>query len=182
VDASEGGLTVTTPTPSIPGAPTTTIYLASSWRNPYHSVVLAELRKRRCEVYDFKTDGHAMAWKDLDPELATDLTADRLQRVLQLPGSDRAFAADMNAMKWADACVLLLPCGLSAHLEAGWFAGKGKPVAVLAPELREPELMYKMFERNAVFRDGAVTPIFGLIDQVADYLSSAHLRNRTWDP
>jgi hypothetical protein len=49
--------------------------------------------------------------------------------------------------------VLQLPCGRSAHLEAGWFAGRGKPVIILLhdggddwldPGLVQPELMYKM--------------------------------------
>lgn len=69
-------------------------------------------------------------------------------------------------MKWADACVLLLPSGMSAHLEAGWFSGAGKPVAVLAPEIREPELMYKCFDD----RTGA-TPIFASIAEVIAHLA-----------
>lgn len=47
-------------------------------------------------------------------------------------------------MEWADACVLVLPSGRSAHLEAGWFAGKNKPVYVLTRDGEEPELMAKM--------------------------------------
>lgn len=50
----------------------------------------------------------------------------------------------MDGMEWADVCVLVLPCGRSAHLEAGWFAGKGKPVFVLTQDGEEPELMAKM--------------------------------------
>jgi hypothetical protein len=48
-------------------------------------------------------------------------------------------------MEWADTCVLLLPCGRSAHLEAGYFVGAGKELnIVLSNEKFEPELMYKM--------------------------------------
>ena len=46
---------------------------------------------------------------------------------------------------WADVCVLVLPCGRSAHTEAGWFAGKGLKTIVYMPEKQEPELMYKLF-------------------------------------
>lgn len=42
----------------------------------------------------------------------------------------------------ADCCVLLLPCGRSAHFEAGYFWGAGKPVHILLAERNEPELMY----------------------------------------
>ena len=49
-------------------------------------------------------------------------------------------------MQWADACVLVLPCGRSAHLELGWFVGQGKATCVLhkADDPIEPELMAKM--------------------------------------
>jgi hypothetical protein len=44
-------------------------------------------------------------------------------------------------MKRADTCVLVLPCGRSAHLEAGWFCGASKRCIVLLAEHNEPELM-----------------------------------------
>ena len=49
-------------------------------------------------------------------------------------------------MRWADTCVLVLPCGRSAHTEAGWMAGSGKHVIAYIPETVEPELMYKLFD------------------------------------
>ena len=52
----------------------------------------------------------------------------------------------MEALKAADTCVLVLPCGRSAHAEAGWMAGAGKRVIVYIPEMVEPELMYKLFD------------------------------------
>lgn len=50
-----------------------------------------------------------------------------------------------EAMETCNACVLVLPCGRSAHTEAGWFAGRGKKVIAYIPEQVEPELMYKLF-------------------------------------
>ena len=52
-----------------------------------------------------------------------------------------------EALEWADTCVLVLPCGRSAHTEAGWMAGAGKRVIAYIPEMVEPELMYKLFDR-----------------------------------
>ena len=46
-----------------------------------------------------------------------------------------------TTMLWADTCVLVLPCGRSAHAEEGWFAGKGLKTVVYIPEKQEPELM-----------------------------------------
>ena len=58
----------------------------------------------------------------------------------------RQFHNDIKAMEACDACVLVLPCGRSAHTEAGWFAGRGKKTVVYIPERLEPELMYKLFD------------------------------------
>ena len=43
--------------------------------------------------------------------------------------------------------MLVLPCGRSAHTKAGWMAGKGNEVIVYIPEMQEPELMYKLFDK-----------------------------------
>ena len=72
----------------------------------------------------------------------------------------RQFRNDIEAMEACDTCVLVLPCGRSAHTEAGWFAGRGKKTmvstnrpmvstnrpVVYIPERQEPELMYKLFD------------------------------------
>ena len=63
------------------------------------------------------------------------------------PLAERQFKADLDALEWADACVLVLPCGCSAHTEAGWMAGRGKKVVVYIPKMEEPELMYKLFDK-----------------------------------
>lgn len=145
------------------------IYLASSWRNTYQSESLVLLRAAGHEVYDFKNPepgNTGFGWKQCDPGLVDDLTVDRMRRVLAHPVACAGFKCDFDAMQWADVCVLLLPSGMSAHLEAGWFAGTGKPVAVLAPEIREPELMYKCFDTPRGF-----TPMFATVDEVV-----AHFR------
>ncbi len=125
------------------------LYLASSWRNLHQPQVLGQLRDAGHEVYDFRNPAPGntgFGWTQVDPLLKEDLTVERLRRALGHEVAQAGFDLDFDAMKWADACVLLLPCGMSAHLEAGWFAGAGKPVVVLAPEIREPELMYKCFD------------------------------------
>ena len=123
------------------------IYLASSWRNTHQPAVLASLRAAGHEVYDFKNPAPGntgFGWRQTTDKPLID--AESLLEALAHPAAQAGFEHDFNAMKWADACVLLLPCGNSAHLEAGWFAGRGRHVAVLVPELREPELMYKLFD------------------------------------
>lgn len=64
-----------------------------------------------------------------------------------------AIASDMNAMKWADTFVLVLPCGRSAHLELGWACGQGKQTLILTRDGEEPELMAKMCDHICVSLD-----------------------------
>lgn len=60
--------------------------------------------------------------------------------------AQQQFSNDIEALEWADTCVLILPCGRSAHTEAGWLAGKWKKVIVYIPEMQEAELMYMLFD------------------------------------
>jgi enhancing lycopene biosynthesis protein 2 len=57
------------------------------------------------------------------------------------PIAAAGYVNDLRAMEWADTCLLILPCGRSAHLEAGWFAGRGKRCLILTQDGEEPELM-----------------------------------------
>lgn len=74
-----------------------------------------------------------------------DWTPEEYKERLNCAKAERQFANDIEAMKSCDACVLVLPCGRSAHTEAGWFAGQVKKVIAYIPEKIEPELMYKLF-------------------------------------
>jgi hypothetical protein len=50
-------------------------------------------------------------------------------------------------MEACDVCVLVLPCGRSAHTEAGWFAGKGKLTIAYIPEKQESKLLCELFNK-----------------------------------
>jgi len=123
------------------------IYVASSWRNQTQQSVVQALRCEGYEVYDFRNlpdGGHGFHWSEIDPGWKS-WAVSQFTRGLQHPIASDGFQKDYVAMKMALACVLVLPCGRSAHLEAGWFVGKGKPLVIYAGEERlEPELMYKM--------------------------------------
>ena len=127
------------------------IYVASSWRNQYFPEVVKRLREAGHEVYDFRNPPHGGAgfhWTDIDPN-APDWTYAQYAEGLHHPLAERQFQADIDALTWADTCVLVLPCGRSAHTEAGWMAGAGKRVIAYIPEMVEPELMYKLFDAVA---------------------------------
>ena len=124
------------------------IYVASSWRNQYFPEVVKRLREYGHEVYDFRNPPHnhgAFMWKNIDPQFEKWTVSD-YKTGLEHPSSERQFQADLDALNWADTCILVLPCGRSAHTEAGWMKGSGKKVAVYIPEMQEAELMYKLFD------------------------------------
>ena len=124
------------------------IYVASSWRNKYFPEVVKGLREAGHEVYDFRNPphgGHGFHWTDVDPECAS-WSFREYEAGLAHPAAERQFAADMEALEWADTCVLILPSGRSAHTEAGWMKGMGRKTVVYIPEMQEPELMYKLFD------------------------------------
>lgn len=122
------------------------IYLASSWRNEHQPRLVALLREAGHEVYDFRNPApgnHGFAWSQIDRDWLG-WTPESFARLIQShPVARDGFAFDKSALDWADTCVLALPCGRSAHLEAGYAAGQGKRVIFHLHEDRfEPELMY----------------------------------------
>lgn len=123
------------------------IYVASSWRNEYCPEVVAKLRDVGHEVYDFRnppSGDSGFKWSCVSEDFM-EWGPQRYRNMLQHPKAVRQFHNDIEAMEACDACVLVLPCGRSAHTEAGWFAGKGKTTIAYIPERIEPELMYKLF-------------------------------------
>lgn len=118
------------------------IYVASSWRNEQQPAVVEALRAAGHDAYDFKEGADAFSWKQIDP--AQPWASAEFVRNLNHPLAQRGFEADRAAMVRADEFCLVLPSGRSAHLEAGWAMGIGKPVSIFftSPIVDDPELMY----------------------------------------
>ena len=122
------------------------IYIASSWRNKYQPAVVEMLRDMGHDVYDFRhpalgDDG--FHWSEIDPGWKHWTLAGYLAG-LDTTTARNGFQSDFDAMAMADLCVLALPCGRSAHLEAGYFVGAGKKLVICIVGMIEPELMYSM--------------------------------------
>lgn len=141
-----------------------TLYVASSWRNAYYPVVLKALRMAGVACYDWR-DEQGFHWSEVfeaphpahvehwtDPIPAADF-----KMALAHPRAVAGFERDMRHLREAEALLLVLPSGKSAHAEAGWAIGAGMPGAVFAPEALQPELMYGMF-------DGIFTDLVAAVD------------------
>ncbi len=131
------------------------IYVASSWRCEYQPIAVERLRALGHEVYDFRGAGSGWGevvgadggfhWSEVD-EGWKDWPNDIPRYIdhLDHPRAIEGFNRDMDALKACHACILVNPCGQSAHAELGWAAGAGKLTAAWCPAIREPDLMIKM--------------------------------------
>ena len=131
------------------------IYVASSWRCPYQPEAVSRLRALGHKVYDFRGPGTGWGevegndggfrWSEVDPDWQSwPADVPRYLQGLNHPRAIEGYNRDMDALRLADACILVNPCGQSAHAELGWASGAGKLTAAWCPAIREPDLMLKM--------------------------------------
>ena len=144
----------------------TKIYVASSWRNTYQPIVVNKLREHGFNVYDFKRDG-GFRWSSIDPNWQC-WNFEEYLNGLKDPKAIEGFMNDYKNMKESDICVLVLPCGSSAHLEAGYFTfDSSRHLIIYIPpkEIFEPELMYKLADY-----------ISNDIDKIIDYIDCLEVK------
>lgn len=117
------------------------LYVASSWKNASQGYVVKRLRDEGHQVFDFKEQAGfcQVNWNRENIRSPGQFLSD-----LDSPELCKRFNIDYKGMQWADGCVMVLECGKSAHLELGWFLGKGKPGWILLTDKVEPELMYNL--------------------------------------
>lgn len=125
------------------------VYVASSWRNEWQPAVVQAIRAAGHQVYDFRNpDGErpelnrGFHWSDIDPAWQS-WSALQFVDALEHPLALKGFGRDYQALESADAVVLVMPCGRSAHLELGFAVGRGMLAIILLSD-GEPELMYRM--------------------------------------
>lgn len=129
------------------------IYLASSWNNNKQPLAVKKLRDIGHSVYDFRNPNgrkDRSVWEDIG---YTNIQVKRMNKnvfkeALRKKQTKDRFQDHHKAMLEADICILLLPCGKSAHIEAGYMAGNGKRVFVmdLQNTMTQAELMYMTFD------------------------------------
>lgn len=156
------------------------IYVASSWRNDLHPLVVDRLRRAGATVYDFRhpepgNDG--FSWKQVHDADPKDWSVEQFIEALNHPIAQAGFDLDASALKHAKATVLVAPCGFSAALELGFGCGaKQKTYVLLERPLREPELMVKLADWIAVSIDGLIAKmqLDGVLSNDADGLDEVH--------
>jgi nucleoside 2-deoxyribosyltransferase len=120
------------------------VYVASSVKNPHQPLVVLMLKQLGYEdVYDFhhpSADQKGFRWDDISPEWQQ-WSPEEWRVALASPAAKKGYKADREGMDRSECCVLVLPCGRSAHLEAGFMAGQGKPVFTLALDKQQADLM-----------------------------------------
>jgi hypothetical protein len=144
------------------------IYVASSWRNERYPAVVCSLRAAGHEVYDFREpvpDDKGFHWSEIDPDWKGWSPA-KYRECLEHPTAQLGFSRDMNALRNCEACVLVMPCGRSAHLEAGWACGAGKRLLILLAD-GEPELMNLM-------ADGLCLNVDEVIAKLNEFTARGH--------
>lgn len=106
------------------------IYIASSWKNADGCMVLAEyLRNKGHNVdcfCDASTGRYVFHFSDIGP-------SDKINAIsfLEDERAQKAFQEDKKFIEWADMVLMVLPCGNSSHLEAGYAKGLGKKLYIL---------------------------------------------------
>ena len=136
------------------------IYVASSWRNKKHPEIVKLLEDLGYSVYDYRNPPNktGFTWAQVLPNWMN-ATPQEFRDMLDNPLTEAAFNSDFNELDAADLCVLLLPCGRSAHLEAGYAVGCGRNLIILQEESCEPELMYKMANYLCIDREELVEAV-----------------------
>ena len=139
------------------------VYIATSWRNTYYDRVLKEVNVEN-RVYDWRASDSAFYWSDIDPDWKN-WTTKQYVDALTHPIAEKGFERDLKGMRWASACILLLPCGRSAHLEAGWMAREYSTETVVyipGNERIEPELMYLLGDHVLTSLDDVLSWLRGM--------------------
>lgn len=152
------------------------LYVASSWKNGAYPALVESLRAKGHDVLDWRIGG--FSWREVSDTPIDQVSPQEYRdKILQSARAREAFFNDFDKMQSAEACVLLLPCGRSAHIEAGWFWGVGKPLHIFIPKFDTAELMYKgatsiTFNNDELFR--ALSPLCGFCGSLCKIGTQCH--------
>lgn len=135
------------------------VYVATSWRNPRQQEIVKLLRAQGYDVYDFRDPSNfSFHWRQIDRRWR-DWTPEQCRAALDHGLACKSFSSDKAAMEKADVCVLVQPCGRSAHLEAGWFGAQPDKRLIILLADGDPESMFKLADALCVTDEELLTAL-----------------------
>ena len=143
------------------------IYLAGSWRNAKTILLIRDILKgngHEVDCFASESDGRtSFNWSELVRSLGCTTQEEAEKKLKEMDAIDllkfdrvvTAFQEDKKWLDWCDTCILILPSGRSAHLEAGYAKGQGKNLIIFGEFLRgDRDVMYGF--ADALFRADAL--------------------------
>lgn len=141
------------------------IYLASSWKMKDVVLELAStLRDEGHSVDSFCDDANgriSFNWSELIESMKTegsDISQLDAIEMMKHWRVKEAFEEDKRWIDWADVLIMLMPCGRSSHLEAGYAVGAGKKMYIIGG-----------------FEKGEFDTMYGFADGMYDYTELTNL-------
>lgn len=99
---------------------------------------------------DKSTGRFVFSWRDISKNIK-DLD---IVKMLKHDKGIKAFKEDKKWLDWADCVVMLLPCGNSSHLEAGYIKGQGKKLIILGHLIKgDFDVMYGFADKFVAMDD-----------------------------
>lgn len=130
------------------------IYLASSWKNAEQVKSIKDMLEAEGNEVDAFCDSTAGRFVFRFDQLSANLSEHNAITIFNFPPVNQAFEEDKKWLDWADAVLLILPAGKSAHLEAGYAKGQGKHLVIYQDG----------------FPDGEFDVMYGFADLITDDL------------
>lgn len=126
------------------------IFIASPWKNKEQVEKLSEdLRARGHTVHSFIESGaNLLTGHPIEDEMQ--IFSEALKNWQDDGRVSKIFESELTFLRECDLCVLLLPAGISSHLEAGIAYGWGKKTVLIGP-IAKPEVVYLIF--NKIYLD-----------------------------
>ena len=155
------------------------IYISSSWKNRDRVRALAVLlRAAGHEVYDFTDPGCRQGVPEVPPEQFPEQFDPKkhvYRDYLDVPLWRAAVECNRRALKWCEACVLLLPAGCDSHADWVLAVGLGKITCVVGHPVAEERTPSHHWADDLLLNDEEVPPWANtwnhLLERADHYLS-----------
>ncbi len=120
-------------------------FIASPWKNREEVNYLSqELKKRGHNVSSFIESGaNLLSGQPIEDEMK--MFSEALANWKSDPRISQIFESELKSLKESDSVIMLLPAGISSHLEAGIAYGWGKKLILIGPIIK-PEIVYLIFD------------------------------------